>query len=68
LNGGEYTVLCGEPGAEKKLSGYPTVAGARAAVKIGFDNQLFSRAVIVRPAGTLDEPEFREEHIAPPPG
>lgn len=64
INGGEYTVLIGEEGAERKLFAYKTVGAARAAVKVGFDGGLFARAVIVKPSGLVDVPDFREVHEA----
>lgn len=60
IRGGEYTLLVGEEGQEQKLFAYPTLPKARTARKVLFDGGLARRAVIIRPSGSLDEPDFVE--------
>lgn len=60
IRGGEYTLLYGPEGEEKKMLAYPTLPKARASAKTLLDGGFATRAVIVRPSGTLDDPGFRE--------
>jgi len=60
IRGGEYTLLYGPEGGEQKLFAYPTLTKARAAAQTLFEGGFATRAVIVKPSGLVDVPDFRE--------
>lgn len=60
IRGGEYTLLYGPEGQEQKLFAYPTLPKARENAKTLLDSGMATRAVIVRPSGLMDEPDYRE--------
>lgn len=60
INGGEYTLLIGAEGEEKKLFAYPTLPKARKNARVALDGGFATRVVIVRPSGQVDVPDFRE--------
>lgn len=60
IRGGEYTLLYGAEGEERKLFAYPTLPKARANARTLLAGGFATRAVIVRPSGQVDVPDFRE--------
>ncbi len=60
IRGGEYTLLTGPEGREQKLFAYPTLGKARENAETLLESGLATRAVIVRPSGLVDEPDYRE--------
>lgn len=60
IRGGEYTLLYGAEGEEKKFFAYSTLPKARANARTLLDGGLATRAVIVRPSGLVDVPDYRE--------
>jgi len=64
IRGGEYTLLRGEDGAEEKVFAYPTLPKARAAARVLLGGGFATRAVIVKPSGLDDVPDFREVMVA----
>lgn len=60
IRGGEYTVLYGADGLERKLSAYPTLAKARENARRLLDGEMATRALIVRRSGLVDVPDYRE--------
>lgn len=60
IQGGEYTLLIGAEGQEKKLNAYPTLPKARANARLALGGGYATRVVIVRPSGAIDVADFRE--------
>lgn len=64
IRGGEYALLIGPEGQEKKLFAYATLPKARQNAHVALNGGLAKRVVIVRPSGQVDVPDFREVHEA----
>ena len=64
IRGGEYTLLIGPEGEERKLFAYPTLPKARENARVAIDGGFAERVVIVKPSGQVDVPDFREVILA----